>query len=216
MSILAHQCASRSRVLLMSGHRRYPVVKYVDHYRGFVDDSIDQTRYSRMEEGRVSDDREDLLFSAGFFYRLAEPHTAGNAGSHTDDRVGNTQRRHYSKRIAADVSCYNNIFIFSDLIEKSPVGTSGAKNRRTRGNFCVNGIASLIFAAGKESSSYYFRSQFVHPWELFSAGTLYSHDLNEVFDVGLVFLYHINSIDHTCKFPYKFFGQRPCKTKLQI
>ena len=216
MRRLAHERASRARVFLMAGHRGDSVVEDVYDDRGLVDYRVDEAGDAGVEECRVAYDGEDLFIAARALDGFTEADAAGDACAHADDRVGDGERRDDAESVAADVSCYDYVFIFADFVEESAVRASGAEDWRTRRDVRVYRVAAGLLRLGEEGAAHALRRQLVYPRKFLASRAGDAEGFYEVLKVGLVLLDDVERLDGGGEVADFLLRQRPGEAELEV
>ena len=132
----------------MAGHGRSGIIQYDDRHFRLIIDRVDNTRDCGREEGRITDKSKSVRI------RFCAEDALGDidAGAHAEAGIDHIQRHGVAQCIAADISAEDGLLSLHgcfDRVEGSPVGTSGAEDRRPDRNLrgfrhggCFRGVPS--------------------------------------------------------------------------
>ena len=122
---ILHQRPARRGVLLGARHRGGPVVQ--DNHRGeaAVVDDVDEPCYPGVDEGGISDDRDDFS-QRRLPQRLLDAERIPDGGAHADAGVHPPQRGQRRESVAADVP-RNDDFQLGEDIKQPAVRTARAE-----------------------------------------------------------------------------------------
>ena len=104
----------------MSCHTRDRVVEDNNGGIGRVVRYVDESRHTRMHKGRVSDDRNALLFRFLSSCRI-EAVKSRDRRAHTKSRIKGAEGRNGTERITTDVTVYGDL-VLGECIEHTSVG----------------------------------------------------------------------------------------------
>ena len=166
-----------------------------------------------MEECRVTDDAEYLLFLSGHGKGLRHSRADGEAAAHAHAGVRGVQRGRGPKRIAADVAGYDGILYSGGAVEKAPVRTARAKRRGARRGRGIDGAGLRLYAEYLLAQP--FGVKLIHRADDGLADTVYTGGLYLLLHKAVKLFYDIKLLHLGGEVADKLHRKRICKAELE-